>query len=407
MKGVQYSFSIPNYVATRAADRLPLGLFERGRVPGLKMAERPRMPLPGPDWLRVRPRLAGICGSDTSLLHGTSSPVLSPFVSFPMILGHETIGEVVETGPAVTRVSAGDRIAIMPLIDCGMRGLEPCRSCAGGQPGHCLNVAEGDLSAGLMIGFCRDLPGGWSDEVVLHESQAFAIPESVSDDTAVLIEPFSVATHAVLRNPPAPGATVLIIGAGAIGLLVLAAMRMLGYDNDVTVLARRQIQERLALSYGATRVLTKKGPLDAAREVAGAKAYKPVIGGPTLVGGFDWVYDCVGSERSVKDALAVAGPRGQIVMVGCAGEIGKLDLTYVWSRELQVTGCYVYGEEPSREGNPHTFDVALRLMAEHPEIRLSDMITHRYSLDQWREAMAVSLARGSHGAIKVIFDMRR
>ncbi len=406
MKGVQYTFSIPNYVATRAADKLPLGLFERGRVPGLKMADRPRMPLPRPDWLRVRPRLAGICGSDTSLLHGTSSPVLSPFVSFPLILGHETIGEVVETGPAVTRVAAGDRVAIMPVIDCEMRGLEPCRSCASGQPGHCLNVAEGGLSAGLMIGFCRDLPGGWSDEVVLHESQAFAIPKAVSDDTAVLIEPFSVATHAVLRNPPDPGAEVLIIGAGSIGLLVLAALRMLGYDNDVTVLARRQIQERLALSYGATRVLTKKDPLDAAQEYAGATAYKPVIGGPTLVGGFDWVYDCVGSERSVKDALTVAGPRGRIMMVGCAGEIGKLDLTYVWSRELQITGSYVYGEEPGLDGNPHTFDVALRLMAEHPEIRLSDMITHRYPLDQWREAMAVSLARGSHGAIKVVFDMR-
>jgi threonine dehydrogenase-like Zn-dependent dehydrogenase len=406
MKGVQYTFSIPNYVATRAADKLPLGLFERGRVPGLKMADRPRIPLPGTDWLRVRPRLAGICGSDTSMLHGTSSPVLSPFVSFPMVMGHETIGEVVEIGPAVTRANAGDRIAIMPLITCEMRGLEPCHSCASDQPGHCLNVAEGALSPGLMIGFCRDLPGGWSDEVVLHESQAFIIPESVSDDTAVLVEPFSVATHAVLRNPPAPGAKVLIIGAGSIGLLVLAAMRMLGYDNDVTVLARRQIQERLALSFGATRVLTKKDALDAAQEFTGAKPYKPVIGGPTLVGGFDWVYDCVGSERSVKESLAVAGPRGQIVLVGCAGEIGKLDLTFVWSRELQVTGSYVYGAETSLDGSPHTFDVALRLMAEHPDIRLSDMITHRYPLDHWREAMAVSLARGSHGAIKVVFDMR-
>ena len=406
MKGVQYTFSIPNYVATRAADKLPLGLFERGRVPGLKMANRPEMPLPGPDWLRVRPRMAGICGSDTSLLHGTSSPVLSPFVSFPAVLGHETIAEVIEAGPGVKRVAPGDRIAIMPLITCEMRGLEPCPSCAAGHTGHCLNCAEGELSQGLMIGFCRDLPGGWSDEVVIHESQAFPIPMHISDDMAVLVEPFSVAIHAVLRNPPQPGAKVLIIGAGSIGLLVLAAMRMLGHRNDVTVLARRQIQERLALSFGATRVLTRKGALEAAQEYAGATAYKPVIGGPTLTGGFDWVYDAVGNERSVKESLAVAGPRSQIVMVGCAGEIGKLDLTLVWSREIQITGCYVYGAEASLDGSPHTFDVALRLMAEHPDIKLSDMITHRFTLDRWREAMAVSLARGSHGAIKVVFDMR-
>lgn len=406
MKGVQYTFSIPNYVATRAAEKLPVRLLERGRVPGLKMVDRPRMPLPGPDWLRVRPRMAGICGSDTSLLHGTSSPVLSPFVSFPAVLGHETIGEIIETGPGVTRVAAGDRIAIMPLINCEMRGLESCHSCAIGQTGHCLNCAEGELSPGLMIGFCRDLPGGWSDEVVIHESQAFPIPLHINDETAVLIEPFSVAIHAVLRNPPQPGAKVLIIGSGSIGLLVLAAMRMLGYDNDVTMLARRQIQERLALSYGATRVVTKKGAIEAAQDYAGAKAYQPIIGGPTLTGGFDWIYDAVGNERSVKESLAVAGPLSQIVMVGCAGEIGKLDLTLVWASELKITGCYVYGAEPALEGSPHTFDVALRLMAEHPEIKLSDMITHRFPLDRWRDAMAVSLARSSSGAIKVVFDMR-
>ncbi|MCC6705896.1 MAG: alcohol dehydrogenase catalytic domain-containing protein, partial [Thermomicrobiales bacterium] len=394
MKAIQYTFSIPNYLATRAADKLPLGLYEKGKVPGLKLIETPSLPLPGPDWLRVRPTMAGICGSDTSLLHGASSPALSPFVSFPAVLGHETIGEVLEAGSGVTHVSSGDRIAIMPLIDCAMRGLEPCRACAGGDPGLCLNCAEGEFAPGLMLGFCKDLAGGWSDEIILHKSQAFTIPDAVSDDDAVLIEPFSVATHAVLRNPPAPGAKVLIIGAGSIGLLVLAALRMLGYENDITVLARRAKQETLAKSFGATRVLMKTSAADAAVTVAGAKAYKPVMGPPTLAGGFDWIFDCVGNERSVKDSLAAAGPRGQVMMVGCAGQIGKLDLTFVWSRELAITGSYVYGEEASIDGKPHTFAVALDLLAKHPEMRLGDMVTHRFPLDQWREAMAVSMARG-------------
>ena len=406
MKAVQYNFTIPNYLATRAADKLPLGLYEKGKVPGLSMIDAPSRPLPGPEWLRVRPRMAGICGSDTSLLHGTSSPVLSPFVSFPTVMGHETIADVLEVGDDVTHVKPGERIAIMPLIDCHMRGLEPCRACASGDPGLCLNVAEGDFSPGLMLGFCKDLGGGWSEEVIMHRSQAFAIPASVSDDDAVLIEPLSVATHAVLSNPPAPGAKVLIIGAGSIGLLLLAALRMLGYENDVTVLARRKKQEELALAFGATRVLMKTSPRDAAIEVTGAKAYKPVLGEPTLTGGFDWIFDCVGNERSVKDSLAVAGPAGQVMMVGCAGQIGKLDLTLVWSRTLTVTGCYVYGDEHSIDGSPHTFEVALGLLEKHPELRLSDMITHRFTLDQWREAMAASLARSTHGAIKVVFDMR-
>src|SRR6478735_4784901 len=111
MKAIRYQFSIPNFVATRAADKLPLGLLEKGKVPGLKMADVDSKPLPGPDWLRVKPRLCGICGSDTSLLHGLMSPALSPFVSFPAVMGHEIVGDVVETGPGVTDVSAGDRIA--------------------------------------------------------------------------------------------------------------------------------------------------------------------------------------------------------------------------------------------------------------------------------------------------------
>ena len=104
MKAVQYNFTIPNYLATRAADKLPLGLYEKGKVPGLSMIDAPSRPLPGPEWLRVRPRMAGICGSDTSLLHGTSSPVLSPFVSFPTVMGHETIADVLEVGDDVTHV---------------------------------------------------------------------------------------------------------------------------------------------------------------------------------------------------------------------------------------------------------------------------------------------------------------
>jgi threonine dehydrogenase-like Zn-dependent dehydrogenase len=406
MKALQYQFSIPNYLATRAAVRLPVGMLERGRVPGLKLAEVGAKPLPGADWLRVKPLMCGICGSDTSLLHGTSSPALSPFVSFPAIMGHEVIGIVTEIGSAVTRAKVGDRSAVMPIISCEMRGLEPCRACAADDPGLCLNSAEGELSPGLLIGFCKDLPGGWSEELIVHESQIFPLPDAIGDDDAVLIEPFSVATHAVLRNPPKPGASVLIIGAGSIGLLVLAALRMLGYDNDVTVLARRPIQEKLALAYGATRVFTRKSAVEAAKEIARAKSYKTVIGPDTLTGGFDWVFDCVGSERSVKDALAVSGPRGQITLVGCAGELKKLDLTFVWSREITITGCYVYGAEPALDGAPHTFDVAMRLIAEHPEIRLHDMITHRFTLDQWRDAMGVSLSRGSHGAVKVVFDYR-
>jgi threonine dehydrogenase-like Zn-dependent dehydrogenase len=92
-------------------------------------------------------------------------------------------------------------------------------------------------------------------------------------------------------------------------------------------------------------------------------------------------------------------------MVGCAAELPHLDLSFVWARELQITGCYVYGKEPSFEG-AHTFDVSMKLLADHPELPLSDLVTHTVPLSNWREAMKISFQRGHHSAVKVVFDCR-
>jgi threonine dehydrogenase-like Zn-dependent dehydrogenase len=405
MKAIQYNFSIPNYLAVRAADRLPLPILASGRIPGLTEIDAPPRALPGPEWLRLKPRLCGICGSDMSMLRNTSGPAMSPFVSFPVVPGHEIVADVVEVGTAVTGVAVGRRVVVNPMISCEMRGLTPCRSCAAGEPGLCLSAAEGKLAPGMLIGFCRDLPGGWSEEMVVHRSQVFPVAEALSDSAAVLIEPFSVAVHAVLKAPPPPDSHVLIVGAGSIGLLVLAALRLLGNTAHVTVLARHAIQEQMATRFGADVVLRGKGAGDAATQIAGAKRYKPIKGKPVYTGGFDWVFDAVGSARSVDESLRVAGPHGRVVLVGCAAELPRLDLTFVWARELQITGCYVYGSEPSYEG-AQTFDVVMRLLTEHPGFPLADLVTHTVPLGNWREAMRLSLQRGHHGAIKVVFDCR-
>src|SRR4029453_1542020 len=191
MKAIRYNFSIPNYLAVRAADKLPLPILDSGRIPGLSEIETSPLPLPGPDWLRLKPRLCGVCGSDISMLKNTSSPAMSPFVSFPVVPGHEIVADVVEVG-AAARSAVGQRVVVNPLISCEMRGLVPCRSCASGEPGLCTSMAEGNLAPGMLLGFCRDLPGGWSEELVVHRSQVFAVPEALSDATAVLVEPFSV-----------------------------------------------------------------------------------------------------------------------------------------------------------------------------------------------------------------------
>ena len=91
-------------------------------------------------------------------------------------------------------------------------------------------------------------------------------------------------------------------------------------------------------------------------------------------------------------------------MVGCAGELSKIDVTYLWARELSVTGCYVYGKEPSIAGAPHSFDVAIDLLSKNPDFGLGGMVTHVIPLSDWKNGFKTMLDRKGSGAIKVAFD---
>jgi L-iditol 2-dehydrogenase len=400
-RGLRYRLSIPNYLAMRAMDRVLPKAVAAGRLPGLEYGPWAPTPLPGGDWLRVRPILSGVCGSDMALLTAKSSPALSPFTSFPAVLGHEVVAKVVETGPDVDDVAAGTRVVIDPYISCEMRSLEPCPSCSSGRRCLCTQTAEGTLSPGMLIGFCRDLPGSWSDQMVVHRSQVYPVPPDVPDTAAVLVEPFSIAVHAVLKRPPEEGTRVLVLGGGSVGLLVLAALRLLDIPCHVTVVARYPFQARMASRMGADEVRTDARV--AAREIAGAREYRPLKGRAVYAGGFDWVFDCVGSARSMDESMRVAGPGGKVMVVGCVGEVSRLDLSFIWSGELEMTGSYGYATERSLDGSPHTFEVSLRLLRDHPEYPLSDLVTHRFPLTAWRDAMRVNLDRGREGAIKTTF----
>jgi threonine dehydrogenase-like Zn-dependent dehydrogenase len=352
----------------------------------------------------VRPTLAGICGTDLGLLTGHASPILSPFSSFPAVLGHEVVAVVEEAGRE-SGVVAGQRVVVDPVISCFVRDLEPCEQCRDGHPSLCERAADGPLAPGLLIGFCRDLPGAWSDAMLAHSSQLYPVPDALSDEVAVLIEPFSVALHAVLAGPPKPGDRVLVIGGGTLGLCTLAALRLIRPATRVTILVRHPVQATMAERLGAVSVQhdSGDGALRAAETDAGARRFQPIVGGPVLTGGFDQVYDCVGSGRSLDAGLRVTAPRGRLVVVGGPGRIGGLDWTLAWSRELRIDGSYVYGREDSLAERPHTFEEAMRLLTERSDLQLGDLVTHRFGLASWRRAMGVALDRRRAGALKVVF----
>lgn len=377
-----------------------------GWMPWLALSRYPIPALPGPDWVRIRPMLAGICGSDTSLLTGRASPILSPFASFPAILGHEVVGVVEETGNEVAEW-AGTRVVVDPIISCFVRGLEPCSACRDGLPALCRHAADGSLSPGMLIGYCRDLPGAWSESMLAHRSQLHRVPEGVSDDVAVLVEPLACSLHAVLAARPGAGEKVLVVGGGTIGLGVLVALRMLDPEAEVTVVVRHPGQASFAERLGASRVVVDRGddgPRRAAVEVAGARVHRSIVGDEVLTGGFDLVFDGVGSGASVGASLRVVAPRGRLVLLGTAGELEHLDLTLAWARELRVIGSYVYGREASLQGAPHTFDYLLDRLAEEGAPPVAELVTHRFGLDQWRQALRAATGRSRHASVKVVFD---
>ena len=151
---------------------------------------------------------------------------------------------------------------------------------------------------------------------------------------------------------------------------------------------------------------SRAGAVEAAVRHAGARAHRSLLGETVLSGGgFGQVYDAVGSRGSLADAHA--GSRTSVdAWCWSAGRrsIGRLDWTLAWTRELRIEGTYAYGAEPSKPGSPHTMDIALQLMAAHPEMPFGEMVTHRFRLEDWPRAMRTALNRGRSGAIKVVFE---
>jgi threonine dehydrogenase-like Zn-dependent dehydrogenase len=225
MLALRYSKSVPRYLLLRAGAKRVKGL-ETSRFSPLRLEEIPEPPLPTPEWVRIKPLLSGICGSDLGTLSSENSPYFSPITSPPFVLGHEVVGVIAEDKGDFR---AGERVVLEPALGCAVRGIDPpCRYCASGRHALCVNVAKGDIAPGIQTGFCRDTGGGWSEgTLVAHPSQLHRVPGDVSDEAAAAIEPLACAVHAALKTSPGADETALVIGAGPVGLFVGAALKKL------------------------------------------------------------------------------------------------------------------------------------------------------------------------------------
>jgi threonine dehydrogenase-like Zn-dependent dehydrogenase len=389
VKALVVERSLPRFAAARLVTSIG-GSGTSAAVGPLRLTDLDEPARPGPAWRRVRPVLAGICGSDLATLDGRSSRYFEDIVSFPFVPGHEVVGTIDDTEA---------RVVVEPVLGCVARGITPlCAACAEGRTGGCERVAFGHLSPGLQIGYCADTGGGWSaGGLVAHEAQLHPVPDSLSDEDAVMVEPAACAVHAAVAAGVEASHTVAVLGAGTLGLCTVAALAHVAAPGSLLVGAKYAHQRRLAAELGADVVVD---PDQLARAVR--RSSHSLEASSTLTSGADVVVDCVGSEESLAQALSMVRPRGRVVLVGMPGRV-TLDLASLWHREVAVIGAYAYGTEDIGGLVRCTFDVAMELVAAKG---LGRLVSARYPLDRFEEALAHAGAAGRRGAIKVVFDLR-
>jgi threonine dehydrogenase-like Zn-dependent dehydrogenase len=174
-------------------------------------------------------------------------------------MGHESIGTIAEKGQKDGGWKVGERLVINPLLWCIPRGFKKlCQRCSKGEINLCKRTTEGALSPRFLTGSCKDTGGSWGSYFVAHPTQIYRIPESISDENAIMIEPLSVGLHAVVNNFPSDDETVLILGAGTIGLCIVAILRALNSKANILVLAQYSFQVDAARKLGASDVILAK-----------------------------------------------------------------------------------------------------------------------------------------------------
>jgi threonine dehydrogenase-like Zn-dependent dehydrogenase len=365
-----------------------------------------------PDWVITRPRLSGVCGSETKLVlgdfeEGDIDNPMAAFSSIPHIPGHEVVAEVVALGPEAEGLEVGQRVVLNPWLSCGPRGIDPpCPACRRGDLNLCHSFTSGALGPGVHVGVASDAPGGWADLMAAHDSMLIPVPDDVSDDVAVLADPFSVSLHAVLRHPPPPDARVLVYGAGALGVTTVAVLRSLYPDAEVGVVARFPAQAALATEFGAARVFAHEPRLELTEAVAewsGGVLHTPFAGLPMAQPGrVDVVYDTVARPETLEVGVRVLAERGALVQTGVHTP-GRWEYTPIYFKELSLLGSNAFGVEEVGGVRQHAIRHYLDMVRDG-RVDISAMLTHRFPLDRWHAALRALADQQGSGAVKVAFE---
>lgn len=331
-------------------------------APGIVELETVPDPSPGRGEALVRMSVVGICGSDVHAAHGRH-----PFVRLPYHPGHEVVGVIEAVGDGAI-LHVGDRVVVEPILACGS-----CKYCRDGRYNLCRTM--------VFFG-CTTPLGGMADRFVLPEHRLHVLPDGLTDLQAALIEPLSTPVHAVrLAGPDLTGKSVAILGAGTIGLLVLAAARHHGT-------ARIAVSEPLA----AKRELALRLGADAAFDASDPDTVRAVRA--DLGESADIVFDCVAIQQTIDQAIAMALKGGTVVVVGVPAAPVTVPLPEIQDLQVRIQGSATYVRED--------FAAAITLL-ERGLVRPEDFITARYPLAEVAAAFEAA-STGRHVKVVVLGD---
>ncbi|MBC7926580.1 MAG: alcohol dehydrogenase catalytic domain-containing protein [Bryobacteraceae bacterium] len=338
-------------------------LFEPRRF---RLFESERVP-PGPGEIQVRVRHVGICGSD--LHYYAEGSIGDVVIRYPVVLGHEPTGEITGGGTGVTGITTGARVLLEPALFC-----YHCEQCHSGRHNLCDNIRF--LSSPPEPGFFREY-------VNLPAHNVLPMPDSLDSETATLFEPLAVVLHSLQFAHIQLGETLAVFGAGPIGLLTLAALRMTGAGR-IWVIEPRAERRELAMQLGASAVIDPAGT-DAVRDILRETGKR----------GVDCAIDCATKAGTIQAACAVTRSAGRTIVTGIPSE-PQTEVNFHVLRRKELT---IYNIRRSNHETP----AAIAMLEANPKL-FRTLITHRMDLAQANAAFDM-LETGSGGAAKIVISI--
>jgi len=332
------------------------------------------IPSPGPDEVLIQVRRMGICGSDIHAYHGAH-----PYMSFPIVLGHEMSGVVDDAGKNASNFKKGERVTVMPQLVCGQ-----CPQCLCGR----YNICES-----LKVIGCQS-QGAAAEYMVCPQEMVKRLPDSMGFDAAAMIEPAAVGVHAARRLGDIRGKNAAVLGAGTIGNLCAQAAMALGAKN-VLITDLSDYRLGVAKACGVPNAVNPSaqepdpGKWDGVLSAAIEETFGPA--------GADVVFECVGVEATAAQAINISKKGRDIVIMGVFGKKTTVDMGLVQDKELRIAGSLMYVEDD--------FSMTMKLIDEN-KIKVAPLMSARYAFDDYAEAFAAIEADGEK-LLKVLIEISK